>query len=408
MDKKILYIGRFFSPNILRIIKEDSNGKIGFSNHNFEMSLVKGMIKHKEIDLSIITMPSYYSYPNNSKTFYVNGETYFIDNVSVTSVAFCNLFILNKFTSTYALFQSILKYYRSNTGSNEISIIVNTPNINLLVAILLSKIFSSRKVSVTLIIPDIPTMITIFNEGFSLKKKLQGLIDKFSMYLAQKCDSFVLLTDQMKEFFKNSIRYVVVEGLIDIDKDYYCEKKPYNGKNIILYTGTLNKFFGISKLLDAFEMLNRDDAELWICGSGDCSNEIHKRSISNKNIKFFGLVDVNMSQQLQMQADILINPRGSDGEFVKYSFPSKIMEYLKTGNVVIMNKLPGIPSEYYEYVFCPKDETPESLCDTINHVLNMDIEERVSFGQRGRDFVLSQKNAYKQVEKIFKMIIDDK
>ena len=249
MRKHVLFIGRFFSPGIYGIIREDSNGTIGFSNHNFEMSLIKGLLRHKEVETNIITVPGIYSYPTNSKTFYVKPENFFVEDVAARSIGFCNLILVNKIFSIFSLLFAILKYIRG-LDDQKVDIIVNTPKIHLLLPILLSKVLTRKSISVVLVIPDIPTMITQYNKQNPIKKQIVDMLDKFSMFLASKMDAFVLLTDEMKNFFKSPIKYAVVEGIID-EKGYPKDLMKNRDKNVVfLYTGTLNRFFGITKLLD--------------------------------------------------------------------------------------------------------------------------------------------------------------
>lgn len=406
MSKSILFVGRFFSPYLLSIIKEDSKGQIGFSNHNFEMSIVQGLRRHEEIDVTAITRPSIFSFPHNSKTLFVKKESYKIDNIDVTSVGFVNLFFINKILSTLSLLIAIIRYYHKKEG-NELNVIVNTVNVELLSAVLISKYFTRKRISVTLIIPDVPIMITNYNKQNLIKKCFVKFMDAYSMRLASKCNYYVLLTDEMKNFFRHPIRYIVVEGLIDENRYKIKNVSKEKDKVIILYTGTLNKYFGVINLIDAFELSDREKSELWICGSGDTQDEIIRRSRTNNKIKFLGLVNTEEVKELQLKADILVNPRGKAGEFTKYSFPSKNLEYMMTGNVVIINKLPGIPEEYYKYVICPKDESVESWAIAINNVLNMSFEERQHFGERSKDFVTKNKTAYVQVGKILDMLYND-
>lgn len=52
---KIIYIGKFFPQNLLKTINKNSRNKIGLSNHNFEMSILNGLCKQKNIELECIT-----------------------------------------------------------------------------------------------------------------------------------------------------------------------------------------------------------------------------------------------------------------------------------------------------------------------------------------------------------------
>ena len=107
---------------------------------------------------------------------------------------------------------------------------------------------------------------------------------------------------------------------------------------------------------------------------------------------------------MQRQATVLVNPRTSEGEYTKYSFPSKTMEYLLSGKPTIINRLPGIPEEYYDYVFTPEDESIEALAECISNVLSLDkniLDARV---EAGRNFIISQKNSVSQTKRIIDFI----
>ena len=67
-----------------------------------------------------------------------------------------------------------------------------------------------------------------------------------------------------------------MEGISSFPKDFVpCEQD----NKVIFYSGTLNYRFGIKNLLDAFDELNDDKCELWICGSGEAAEEIIERAL---------------------------------------------------------------------------------------------------------------------------------
>ena len=75
-----------------------------------------------------------------------------------------------------------------------------------------------------------------------------------------------------------------------------------------------------------------------------------------------------------------------------------------SGKSVVMHKLPGVPDEYYEYVFSPVEESILSLKECIEGVLSMNPSYRKNKAVAGRNFVLSNKNAQKQVSRIIDFI----
>ena len=69
-----------------------------------------------------------------------------------------------------------------------------------------------------------------------------------------------------------------------------------------------------------------------------------------------------------------------------------------------MNKLPGVPKEYYDYVYTPKNESVEALADCIKQVLHLTGKERNTRANAGRQFILETKNSNVQVARVLSMI----
>ncbi len=268
----------------------------------------------------------------------------------------------------------------------------------------MAQLFSRKKIHKTLIIPDIPSFVSGMTKMNPLKKFFVRCLDKFSMSMASRCDSYVVLTEAMIEFLPANKRHIVMEGIVDVDTMNDENVPTNNSPKNILYTGTLRKIFGVMDLVDAFEKVNIPNVELRICGSGEASQEIIDRAKKNPHIKFYGLIDSQDALRLQREATVLVNPRTSEGKFTKYSFPSKTMEYLLSGNPVVAHKLPGIPNEYDEFIQYPKTESISGLADKLNELLSLPQESLNLIGKKGRDFVISQKNSKVQMKRILEFM----
>ena len=107
---------------------------------------------------------------------------------------------------------------------------------------------------------------------------------------------------------------------------------------------------------------------------------------------------------MQQQATVLINPRSSKGEYTKYSFPSKTMEYLASGTPTIMCHLPAIPQEYDEYLYYITDESAEGIKSKLIEVCEKPQQELEEFGQKAAEFIKTQKNAFVQAQKVKEML----
>ena len=99
----------------------------------------------------------------------------------------------------------------------------------------------------------------------------------------------------------------------------------------------------------------------------------------------------------------MVNPRKAEQSFTKYSFPSKTIEYMASGTPMIGYRLPGIPEEYYRYIYvASQDEGGLENC--LKKVMTFSQQQRNEFGLSAKQFIRNEKNAEKQCAKIIKLI----
>lgn len=399
----MIFVGRFFPEGVLKELSYNSYGKAGLSNHNFEMSIINGLCKHEDLDIRCISLPGVYSYPHNNRKFITRSESYDYKNTHIYSVGFCNLVFVKEVWSTIALAIRIVRMI-CGSKSDRVDILINTPDNRLLNAVRIARCFTRRRVTQTVIIPDIPSMVTAMDHQNPLKAFILKYLNRSSMKKVSKSNGMVLLTEAMMDFVNKPIEHIVMEGIVDVETMDVEVKSESPCKNIILYTGTLRRIFGVMNLVEAFQLLPDANAELWICGAGDSEEAIKRAAENDSRIKFFGLVDSQTALRMQRKATVLVNPRTSEGEYTKYSFPSKTMEYLLSGKCTIINRLPGIPEEYYDYVFTPEDESIEALAECLSQVLVLDEGTRKIRTEAGRNFIVCNKNSRAQTKRILDMI----
>jgi glycosyltransferase involved in cell wall biosynthesis len=183
-----------------------------------------------------------------------------------------------------------------------------------------------------------------------------------------------------------------------------AENTTKNNDINIVYTGTLNERYGVVNLVKAFMKINDDRFRLVICGLGDSEKIISEASLVDKRIIFKGQLRKDEIIKVQNSATILVNPRQNIEEFTKYSFPSKIMEYLATGKPVVAYKLDGMPDEYDNYIIYVPENSIEALTKTIYNVCTQPYEKLITFGASAKHWVVTEKNGITQTKKIIDMI----
>ena len=222
--------------------------------------------------------------------------------------------------------------------------------------------------------------------------------------LLEKADGYIFLTEQMNERVnKQNKPYIVLEGHADYALAEIKESEKYEialGKKVVVYAGSLSKLYGIQNLVEGFISANIPDAELYVYGDGDYREELETIAKEHVNVKYMGVRSNGEIVKTEQRATLLVNPRPSDPEYTKYSFPSKTMEYMVSGTPVLMTKLPGVPKEYFSYMYTIENETADGIKEAIEEVLALSFDLRNEKGKEARLFVLENKSNVVQAKKI--------
>lgn len=226
-----------------------------------------------------------------------------------------------------------------------------------------------------------------------------------SNFIYKQCDAFVVLTEDMNhEINKWGRPYLVIEGQVDSSMKTMENRLEDKDKvQVCLYAGSLVDSNGIMSLIKGFLMADIDNAELHIYGAGDSVAEIEEICKQNNKIKYMGCKMNHEVVEAQRKATLLINPRPINQKFVRYSFPSKNMEYMVSGTPMLTTRLPGMPKEYDDFVYFIDDETPEGICKALQICLKKGRDELHEKGIQAKEFVLKYKSDYVQANKIISL-----
>jgi glycosyltransferase involved in cell wall biosynthesis len=260
----------------------------------------------------------------------------------------------------------------------------------------------SSRCRIVLIIPD---FIEDMYEGPSIRSRIRRAMAGDIHGLYQEMDGFVYLTEKMKEITESDKPYRVVEGIYNLN-EVYIEPNYELDEKVVFYSGKLQGKFGIKRLVDAFLQISDPSFKLVLCGSGDTEEYIQMKAAEDKRIVFCGQISREQVLFEQAKATLLVNPRIPEGSYTRYSFPSKNIQYMASGIPMLAYALPGVPESYHRYgVFIPEDDLSiERLSYEIIRMCNWDPHKRRQFGQAAREYILNEKNACVQCEKILDLL----
>lgn len=398
MMKNVLFLcGIYPQPYKDDILKNSKKG-YQFAAQNLQEALVEGFIQNK-VNISIVSVPFLSTYPLGYRKPIVKYDfSKFNGIVSTKCASFVNIPFLQHFLSTAE--KDVFEWCRSHNGVKHI--VVYSLSLNLMkIAIKAKRKFDN--VRLTIIVPDLPEFFGshIFYSTFGLdRRRTLKIYEKIHFF-----DNFILLSEAMASKLKiDKKKFTIVEGIFNtnssISKDFEFEEDTIN----ILYTGALNQKYGIDSLLKAFTLIPNSEYRLIICGDGEARRVVEEFTNLDNRIIYMGKVSYDLILRLQQLASLLINPRTPEGEYTKFSFPSKTMEYFASGTPVLMYRLPGVPHEYFNYCYIQEQLSHEGLAMRIIEILGLPLEDRIQMGEKAKNFILEQKNAENQVRKIIDLM----
>ena len=403
---KVLFLGCLFNQKEEKYLMQKSKIGLQGATNTYQWNIIKGLDKTLERPVDILNVLPVGTFPKYFNDLMLKTKKWsHLQNANDLEIGSINVVFLKQIKRTISCKMAIKKWLKDN-HDNDKSIIIYSTYLPFLQAI--KKL--PDDVNITLIVTDIPEYYDLDASNSWIKKLLRLINNSFIYKSLKRIDNFVILTKQMKELLSIGKRpYIVIEGLVDSDNIITCNNEGAKvNKKIILYTGTLNFKFGIMDLINGFSVIDKTQYELWICGSGEAEKEIINRVKSNSRINFLGYITKKEIYDLQKKATVLINPRTNYGEYTKYSFPSKTMEYMLSGTPVLMYKLDGIPDEYDPYLYYINDNQPKNFANRIMEICEKPQSELDDFGKKARQFVLENKNCMVQAKKIIDMINETK
>lgn len=395
---KYLWIGVCISDAQRKFIL-DGGGKILSANISQD-AILSGLEQNGLCFDSINAqrLPYYPSFPHKiipEFRWSRNGESFDI------SVGYKNVKYLAHLYKTKALIAAARDWAKSDKNDDVTVLIYSMHSPFMACAREIKKIIPDAKIN--LIVPDLPQFMDLHMS--SVKKMLKSLDWlKIKRYM-KSVDKYILYSRHMADFLKlRDGTWTVMEGSFDSSLVVEDVIDKPNGKLPIMYSGVLDTRYGIPELLEAFSALD-DRFELWFTGTGNAVGLINKHAQNDSRIHNFGFLPSRRDLLLkQKQAAMLISTRRPDEQASGYCFPSKLFEYMISGNPVLSCRIGGIPDEYFNYLVEMKSTSPEDIKKAILSVAEMTEEERHKLGNSARKFILEEKNNVAQARKILNFV----
>lgn len=382
--KKIVYVSNMCTEKKLEELFKGNYKGVPQQIQRYHRILINGLSKRRLFHVDVLSALPITS--DNCTLKKIEKEILEENGIRYHYLSTVNSKIWKRMGDFFGGFFNVLKYSKKNT-----ILIVDILDASIVLGALLAS--KMKRITTIGIVTDLPDYLFVIG-------KLHAKLANINIRL---CDSYILLTEQMNQKVnpKNKKPYLVMEGHVptEIKKEQPREFEKEE-MNICFYAGILDARYGVEELVKGFLLANLPNTRLDIYGEGSYKEELKKIAKTNQNIYYKGVKQNREIVLEEKKASLLINPRPSKEEFVKYSFPSKNLEYMVSGTPTLTTCLPGMPEEYKTYVYQIKEETAEGISKILKEIFSKTKEERTKFGRIAKEFVQKNKSEDAQAEKV--------
>lgn len=232
-------------------------------------------------------------------------------------------------------------------------------------------------------------------------------------------DGLFVISTPLKDYFISEgiseSKIHIINMTVD-PKRFISLKKQQVDIKYIAYCGTAsNNKDGVDELIKAFAIIAHqyDDIKLMIIGktpskvdeSGNLSL-IKQLGIKDKVI-FTGIVESERIPQLLKNAEVLALAR-PDSLQAQCGFPTKLGEYLLTGNPVVVTKVGDIPKflVHEESALLANQRDPKDFAKKIKWVLDNPVLAK-KIGENGAKLALREFNNVHETHKMISVILNN-
>jgi len=398
--KNVLFFGFMADKSTLdQTFKAEAAPQV--SAIKFQMSLLDGFAQN-DVNVRILSVLPISSYPTNP-IILVRSKFFELPYNKVTGrlMLGINLPVLKLLTRLITSVLFGISEVR-NVAKLDAIIVYSLHTPFLLAAICLKALF---RVPVGVFIPDLP-----LNMSGKSDTGIRKIAKNFDNWLLQRLVGLVDITypiteDIAKEWLPRGLKFLVVEGIsptfngnfqIDTNSKKVFEKTSVISKRL-LYTGS---FTYIKKFVQWFSVCRDLNADLVLVGGGPERMELENIALTDARII---VKEFMLGEQLDSEieaADFLINPRDTEWIGSRFSFPSKLFDYMGRGKPIMSTRMAGIPEEYFDCFIEIRDDSLDIFKSSIEAALTTSEQEIVTRIQAGMNLLNLTKSPKEVVRKI--------
>ena len=258
------------------------------------------------------------------------------------------------------------------------------------------------------------------NRGNFLQKRMGDSMEAFfNKKMYPLLDGLALMTITLMRYYSTvngvSVKSLHLPMTVDLDRFDHPRVLPSGSllQPYIAYVGAMNDAKdGVSLLIKAFSRIREKfpDHSLYLVGSKNYDTPKHQLLIKELNLEkrvfYLGERSRHQVPSIICNADLLVLPR-PDSKQAQGGFPTKLGEYLATGNAICCTKVGEIPNYLVdeESVFFAEPGSDISFASAMDRALS-DLERKIKVGYQGKVIAERSFNKIIQANKLYDFLTE--
>ena len=215
---------------------------------------------------------------------------------------------------------------------------------------------------------------------------------ELAIKIVKKCDGLMPITDSIAEDVNFDKEFMRLDGGVTqrIISRLFELKEKQNKEFILFFAGNIAKWNHTEVLLSYMENNKDNHLQLWFAGKGPDVKMVKCAAVKDNRIKFWGMLSHDELMKLYEQADVLVSLRDTKDPSLSHHFPSKLLELLTIGKVVITTNPSHTKEVYGKYCFVIDECNLTNFTETMASIRSKNQSERVEYGKLTRGFMLRE------------------
>ena len=367
---------------------EYHNPAFNRSGNMVQAGVIEGLNK-QGVELKVLTSQPIPTFPRYNSIFLKRKSINYGQGITITIIPSINILVIREiFRGIYALI-SLIFWSIKNRKNKRCILVYNVYSPPLPFVYLIGKVTFSKTIA---IIYDLGMPPKTLKLDF-FRKFIYQCVELSAKFFIPRLNGRIVITEAIAQDYAPGKHFLMIDGGISsniINRLFPLELKKNQTEVIFLCAGSLWNGNGVKLILDALKLNDNPNIRLWFAGAGQDLSLIKKAAETDSRIIYKGMLNLNELFQIYKSSDVLLNLRVISEEEGKYLFPSKLLEYLIIGKVVISTSAVHIKRDYGHLCKIIENVNPISLSELFNEIAEMPKDLMLNIGLKSREEMLNK------------------